>query len=80
MSRKFELQISDAKMKQEWKCRYLGSVLKDYEKFDTEIRRRIIGEGKETLQKLRKLLRNRKASLEIKKRELDRYVIFFSPV
>lgn len=72
MSPKFELQISDTKMKQEGKCRYLGIVLKECGKFDAEIQRRITGTSKEIFQKLRRLLRNRKALLETKKRELNR--------
>lgn len=56
------------------KFKYLGSVLIVDRKCDIEARKRI-GQVKKAFQKLSKELRNRKVSLETKKRVLQYYVL-----
>ena len=72
-SLKCELKFGDIKIKQVKKFNYLGSMLTEDGKCDTEIQRRI-GIAKDAFQKLSKVLTNRKMTIKTKKRVLDCYV------
>ena len=72
-SLKCELKIGDIKIKQVKKFSYLGSMLTEDGKCDTEIQRRI-GIAKDAFQKLSRVLTNRKMTIKTKKRVLDCYV------
>lgn len=69
-----ELYLNGTLIKQVEKFIYLGSVITENGKCDPEIRRRI-ALAKDAFQKLEHILRNRKLSMETKKRVLDCYVI-----
>lgn len=62
-----ELQIEDLRIKQVQRFNYQGSLITEDGKCDTETRR-YIGKAKDTSQKLNKVLRYKKISLEMKKK------------
>ena len=67
------LKIGDNTIKEVWKFNYLGSLLTGNGKCDEEIKKRI-GMAKDALQKLQKIVKNSKLSLDIRKQTLDSYV------
>lgn len=75
MRSKFELQIEFSKIRQVPKLKYLGSILKEGGKCDTDIWRRIII-AKYAFPKLGRVIRNKKTLLETRKRVLNSYVMY----
>ena len=73
-SPKCDLKIGDIKIKQVKMLSFLGNMLTEDGKCDTEIQRRI-GIAKDAFQKLSKVLTNRKMTIKTRKRVLDCYVI-----
>src|ERR1700730_6192687 len=69
-----ELHLEGTLIKQVQKFIYLGSVITTSGKCDPEINRRI-ALAKDAFWRLKHILRNRKISMETKKRVLERYVI-----
>ena len=67
------LKIEDDTIKQVHKFNYLGSLLTENGKCDEEIKRRI-GMANDAFQKLQKIVKNRKVSLDIRKQILNCYV------
>ena len=67
------LKIGDNTIKQVQKFNYLGSLLTENGKCDEEIKMRI-GMAKDAFQKLQKIVKNSKLSLDIRKWTLDCYV------
>jgi len=67
------LHIGNNTIKQVSKFNYLGSIIAENGKCEDEIKRRI-GMAKDAFQKLRKVLKDRKLSIDTKLRVLDCYV------
>ena len=67
------LKIEDTEIKQVKSFNYLGSLITDDGKCDSEIKRRI-GMSKQAFQKLKRVLKDRKMSLRTRKRILHCYV------
>ena len=73
-----ELYLEGTLIKQVQTFLYLGSVITKSGKWDPEIKRRI-ALAKDAFQRLEHILRNRKISMETKKRVLACYVISMLP-
>ncbi|MCH9665805.1 MAG: hypothetical protein K0U41_08180 [Gammaproteobacteria bacterium] len=69
-----ELKIGDITIQKIKKFNYLGSMITEDGRCDTEIRRRI-GIAKDSFQKLNKILKDRKLTMGTKIRVLDCYVL-----
>ena len=67
------LKIGDNTIKQVWMFNYLGSLLRENGKCDVEIKK-TIGMAMDGFQKLQKIVKNSKLSLDIRKWILDCYV------
>ena len=74
VSPRCELFLDEVKIKQVESFIYLGSVINGKAKCDEEIKRRI-GMAKNAFQKLGKILRNRKVSIETKMRIINCYLV-----
>lgn len=71
---KFELHNGDVKTKPIQKFYYLSNIVRGNRKYNTEIRR-TRGRAKDDFQKLNKVKKERKMSLETKQRSLNFYAI-----
>ena len=69
----YALKIGDNTIKQVQKFNYLRSLLTENGKCDEEIKKRI-GIAKDAFQKLQKIVKNSKLSLDIRKQILDCYI------
>ena len=70
----FTLRINDTTIQQVKKFNYLGSIQTEDRKCDTKIKRRI-GMAKGAFQKLEKMLKDRRMSMDTKNRVVNCYVI-----
>ena len=68
-----ELHVGINKIQQFEQFNYLGSLITENGKYDSEIKKRI-GMAKDAFQKLGKIFKDRKMSIDTKMRVLDCYV------